>query len=248
VQLLSKHIRPSRVEHTLVSGFRMGGPCRMQGKPEQTADGRTVSKLTSAPACTDNFQVLPFLFAGAEWHSCEQAYQAHKFVSTTSRGRIQKIVPKNGETDSAHGMRAWSQGQSLCDVRPDWNAVKVEVMLRVNRAKYAQHEQLQEQLLSTGASPIVGGPSTSWRLRDGSEVNWSHWNGLIQMRIRAELRASRAGSSDDQSDNELLRLVEAFESYCVGEGGPLMEIPGSIDFDCAQAPTAGRHRVAAPPA
>lgn len=203
----------------------MGGPCRLKGAAEQTADGRSVHKLTSAPACTDNFQVRPFAFAGAQWHSCEQAYQAHKFVSARSRGRIQQIVPKDGETDSAHGMRAWSAGQQLADVRPDWNAVKVEVMLRVNRAKYAQHHQLQEELLSTGAAPIVGAPSTSWRMRSGELTNWSHWNGLIQMRIRAELR-DRATGGSSEAQAELRLLTELLDSYCASEGGPQLEIPG----------------------
>jgi hypothetical protein len=40
----------------------MGGPCVL----ESGAD---------APACTDNFQVMPFTFNGQEWQSCEQCYQ-----------------------------------------------------------------------------------------------------------------------------------------------------------------------------
>ena len=205
----------------------MGGPCRLRGDATQTADGRTVYKLTSGPACTDNFQVMPFSFAGVEWHSCEQAYQALKFLSARSQGAIQKIIPQSGERDTIHGMRAWSEGQRLADERPDWNAVKVEVMLRVNRAKYAQHPHLQEQLLSTGAVEIVGGPSTSWRLRSGESVSWSKWNGLIQMRIRAELRSAREPSG---CKAELCRFIELFESYSAAEGGPQIQIPGDRDL------------------
>ena len=206
----------------------MGGPCRLRATAEVLPDGRTVHRLISAPACTDNFQIAPFNFDGTEWQSCEQCYQAMKFVSPESRDCIRRIIQWPEETDRAHGMRSWHEGQRLSDVREDWNAVKVEVMLRVNRAKYAQNPQLQRELVATGTAKIVGSPSTSWKLQDGTTVNWSHWNGLIQMRIRAELSLASAarGPHPRIGARETLReIAELFDRYMSSEGGQKMPIP-----------------------
>jgi len=213
----------------------MGGPCRLKVTTERTPDGRIVHKLKQAPECTDNFQLAPFTFEGFEWHSCEQCYQALKFVSTKSRDRIRSIVPLPEESASAHGMRAWSEGQRLSDVRADWNAVKVEVMLRVNRAKYAQHPELQQALLSTGVAPIAGAPSTSWALRDGTTVNWSRWNGLIQTQIRAELAGEQGDERGAGAREEMRELIELFDHYMTSEGGQQTAIPGAAPED-ASAP------------
>ena len=56
---------------------------------------------------------------------------------------------------------------------------KVDVMYAANAAKYAQHPQLQAELLATGGAEIVGGPSTSWTCA-GEDHRWSDWNGAIQ--------------------------------------------------------------------
>ena len=58
---------------------------------------------------------------------------------------------------------------------------KVDVMYAANAAKYAQHPQLQAELLATGGAEIVGGPSTSWTCA-GEDHRWSDWNGAIQAR------------------------------------------------------------------
>lgn len=63
----------------------------------------------------------------------------------------------------------------------------MDVMYRINRAKYEQHLELQSELLATGNAPMVGGPSTAWT-HNGQRHDWSCWNGRIQMRIREELR------------------------------------------------------------
>jgi len=61
-------------------------------------------------------------------------------------------------------------------------------MLAVNRAKYAQHADLQSDLLSTGEQEIAGMASTLWKVGN-KQHGWSRWNGRIQMLIREELRA-----------------------------------------------------------
>merc|ERR1719291_1106175 len=93
-------------------------------------------------------------------------------------------------------------------------------MYRANRAKYAQHPDLQADLLATGDVEIAGAPSTSWNTRAGRSVNWSLWNGLIQMRIREELRAP-----EERRPGVLEDIVEQFDGYLAGEGGSQLPLP-----------------------
>lgn len=189
----------------------MGGPCWVRVP---------AGRKHLAPACTDNFQLRPFAFAGVEWQSVEQCYQALKFTDLGSRERVRLLKPFAGESASAHGMRVWKEGQRGRDLRPDWDAVKVEVMYRANRAKYARHEDLRAELLGTGSDELVGGPSTSWQSPAGRPQKWSEWNGLIQMRLREELRAP------EDRDPELLELLVAkFDTYLAGEGGCRLPLP-----------------------
>jgi predicted NAD-dependent protein-ADP-ribosyltransferase YbiA (DUF1768 family) len=116
-------------------------------------------------------------------------------------------------------MRCWSEGQTGKEDRtPLWDAVKVKVMLEVNRAKYRQHEDLRAQLLSTGSAELRGGPSTSWA-HNGVDHNWSYWNGIIQMLIREEIREqlNEAGGTGERRDGEpsvmLHRLRSLVEEY-----------------------------------
>jgi ribA/ribD-fused uncharacterized protein len=182
------------------------------------------------PSCTDNFQVKPFDYEGAVYFSCEQAYQAYKFEAGRDRDRIRAIVPFAGERESSHGMRCWSAGQTASgQMRHNWDVIKVQVMLEVNRAKYMQHSDLISELLSTENVEIIGGPSTSWRLH-GQTQNWSKWNGLIQMRLREEFTqpdVRRAGS--------LEALVSTFDAYLevleTMANGDVIHFPGPGDVN-----------------
>ncbi len=113
------------------------------------------------------------------------------------------------ESDSSFGMRCWSEGRrgSFSELREDWDAVKVGVMFAVNEAKYAQHPDLARDLLATGTATIVGAASTSWSFK-GSDHDWGHWNGLIQMRLREELRPPA-----ERSPGVLEGLIALFDAY-----------------------------------
>eukprot|EP00621_Florenciella_sp_RCC1693_P011739 CAMPEP_0182531658 /NCGR_PEP_ID=MMETSP1323-20130603/9523_1 /TAXON_ID=236787 /ORGANISM="Florenciella parvula, Strain RCC1693" /LENGTH=468 /DNA_ID=CAMNT_0024741253 /DNA_START=144 /DNA_END=1546 /DNA_ORIENTATION=+ len=186
----------------------MGGPCRLP-----PAEGRSLRR--AGPAATDNFQVRPFEYGGHTYHSCEHAYQAMKFTASSEDfRRMVDIVPRVGESDSAHGMRCWNEGQrgSKRAYREDWDCAKVRIMLDVNRAKYAAHADLRADLVATGDVEITGGQSTSWRFR-GVDHGWKHWNGRIQMLIREELKPP------SQRDQGLIEALTAeFDAYSEYKG------------------------------
>ena len=72
----------------------MGGPCFI-------VDDK--GKKRHGPDCTDNFQIRPFVFDGAEYYSCEQAYQALKYPAGRDRDRVIDVKPFAGETSHDHG-------------------------------------------------------------------------------------------------------------------------------------------------
>lgn len=176
-------------------------------------------------------QVRPFEYEGVTYWSCEQAYQALKFIPGPQRNKLAAIRPMPGETDSAHGMRCWSEGQrgTKAAYRSDWDATKVGVMLAVNRAKYAAHADLRADLLATGAATIAGGPSTSWRHK-GQDHKWQRWNGLVQMLVREELRETSGGGGG--VPGALAALLAEFNGYepgCAAATGGSGGIGGAVD-------------------
>lgn len=182
----------------------MGGPCRIKQKED--------SSWKTGPTCTDNFQQVSFQFKEKEYQSCEQAYQAHKYrVGSETHEKISCMAPFAWENDVAYGTRCWKAGQlgNSSDSRDDWNTVKVRIMYEVNLAKYQQHPEMVKDLCTTDSWYITGALSTGWTVA-GESYTWSDWNGLIQMRIREELRAreDRAYTS-----SVLEGLITKFEKY-----------------------------------
>jgi ribA/ribD-fused uncharacterized protein len=80
--------------------------------------------------------------------------------------------------------------ENKATIRPDWNALKDEVMYRAVRRKFELHPALKAMLLATGEEDIAeANPADSyWGFgRDGAGLNKL---GKIMTRIRAELRAA----------------------------------------------------------
>merc|ERR1740123_318909 len=123
--------------------------------------------------------------------------------------KIRTLLKRPKENDSSHGMRVWQAGQQRSTLRPDWDAVKIEMMYRINVAKYAANSDLQQELLSTGNEEMVGAGSTGWTTKLGKSANWSEFNGIIQMRIREELKSPE----DRQAD-----IYERTEHYVHSKG------------------------------
>lgn len=205
----------------------MGGPCILIDEEGQH---------TTAPACTDNFQVRPFFFDGQEWQSVEQCFQGLKFLDPEMRNQIRLIKKDPDQSDAAHGLKVWQAGQARAQIRPDWEATKIEIMYRVNCAKYAQNKDLQDELLQTGTAKIVGGKSTSWTTLSGKRVNWSEWNGRVQMLIREFLRPPV------ERDSALTQELQAsLEEYIQDQGGAVLSLPGwSAGHDIGVAVSEGK--------
>jgi ribA/ribD-fused uncharacterized protein len=89
---------------------------------------------------------------------------------------------------AAHGLYTW-------DIVPNWAQIKFDRMRAVLRAKFEQHADLRELLLSTGQSRLVEAGTVNnavnrlWGEVDGKGANML---GIMLMEVRAELAESAA--------------------------------------------------------
>ena len=91
-----------------------------------------------------NFWSAPFILDGAEWPTVEHYFQAQKALDPQEKERIRLA-------DTPMQVKQMGQKVSL---RPDWEQVKEEVMLRALRAKFDQHPDLAMVLLRSGDSRL----------------------------------------------------------------------------------------------
>jgi ribA/ribD-fused uncharacterized protein len=133
------------------------------------------------------------LFEEKEFATAEHAYQAGK----PKRPEVQEWL-LNAPTPSlvamaAHGLYTW-------EIVPNWSEIKFDRMRKVLRAKFSQHEDLREILLSTGNARIVEvGRVDSPVNRTWGEINGKGQNmlGVLLMELREDLKAN---SSDAKAN------------------------------------------------
>lgn len=79
-------------------------------------------------------------------------------------------------------------------IRPDWDAVRVDVMRKAVRAKLAQHPEVAATLLSTGDALLVEHSPKDPFWIDGGDGSGQNTFGRLLMELRAELRAKLRAS------------------------------------------------------
>eukprot|EP00927_Polykrikos_kofoidii_P066870 TRINITY_DN62430_c0_g1_i1.p1 TRINITY_DN62430_c0_g1~~TRINITY_DN62430_c0_g1_i1.p1 ORF type:complete len:378 (-),score=59.39 TRINITY_DN62430_c0_g1_i1:32-1165(-) len=204
----------------------MGGPCILLDD-----DGRNDGEVLDS---TDTFFVRPFHFDSLRWLCVEQCVEALKFEEKEKQEEIRMLRKERDESDAEFGVRVFSAGRDRAPHRPDWEAVRVEIMYRASRAKFSQHQDLQAQLLATGKRTIG-------HLDVGF---WGQWNGLVHMRLREELRPPA------ERDMEFLcKLLGKFRAQLSSGGGPVHRIPRLEPFpgeEACPATPPSRHRGTSP--
>jgi len=122
-------------------------------------------------------------FEGRTYPTSEHAYQAGKARKTDVREWILSAPTPALAAMAAHGLYIW-------DVVPNWTQIKFDRMRSVLRAKFEQHADLRELLLSTGNARLVEAGTVSNAVnRLWGEVGGKGENmlGVMLMELRAEL-------------------------------------------------------------
>ena len=126
----------------------------------------------------------PIMFEGCKFPTAEHAYQAGKARKEEVREWILSAPTPSLVAMASHGLYTW-------DIVPNWSRIKLDRMRRVLRAKFTQHEDLKQLLLSTGEARIVETARVANAVnRAWGEVNGKGQNmlGVLLMELRNELR------------------------------------------------------------
>jgi ribA/ribD-fused uncharacterized protein len=123
-------------------------------------------------------------FEGETFATSEHAYQAGKARKPEVKAWILAAPSPALVAMAAHGLYWW-------DIRSDWSKIKYDRMRAVLRAKFTQHDDLRELLLSTGEARLVESATVDNIVnRTWGEVNGVGKNmlGKMLMELRTELR------------------------------------------------------------
>lgn len=126
-------------------------------------------------------------FEGEVFITAEHAYQAGKARKPAVRQWLLAAPSPSLLAMAAHGLYWW-------DVRSDWSKIKFDRMRAVLKAKFTQHKDLRELLLSTGQARLVETATVDNAVnRLWGEVNGKGKNmlGTLLMELRNELAAEQ---------------------------------------------------------
>lgn len=131
-----------------------------------------------------NLYRCPVVFEGQTFTTAEHAYQAGKPRKKAVCDWILSAPTPALVAMAAHGLYTW-------DIRPKWSQLKYDRMRSVLHAKFTQHPDLRELLLSTGTARLVevGRVDTPVN-RTWGEVNGRGRNmlGVLLMELRSRLQ------------------------------------------------------------
>ncbi len=141
-----------------------------------------------------HFHPAPIALDGAIWPTAEHCYQSQKSDDPDYRAAIRsaespgyaKRLAAAPDAPRRVSASSWFRHHAR-QPRADWAVVKLDIMRRVDWAKFSQNPELAAALQATqDAELIEDSPRDSfWGAGDGSGQNWA---GRILMEVRASLR------------------------------------------------------------
>ncbi len=136
--------------------------------------------------CFSNFAPYPFTLNGQKSQAdfpSTMFQKAQKFAGTAIRGG-------NPAGTLADDRRPHGAEDRKTPLRPDWEAVKDDIMRDAVRTKFRQHAELRAILAGTGDAKIVEHTEKDAYWGDGGDGSGKNMLGRILMEIREELRAT----------------------------------------------------------
>lgn len=126
-----------------------------------------------------NFAHFPIKLDGKIWHTTEHYFQAQKFVDPQYQ---EKIRAERSPMIAARLGRNRKQ-----KLRTDWESVKNNVMKKALLAKFTQHEELKNLLISTGGTKLIEHTVNDAYWGDGGDAKGQNFLGRLLMQIRDEI-------------------------------------------------------------
>ncbi len=142
-----------------------------------------ISEFRGPTRWLSNFEIAPVIIDGKEYLTNEHYFQACKVVTETGHESVRTSPTAAG---------AKREGRKV-PLRPDWEEVKNEVMLKGLRAKFAPGSLLAYKLLTTKDRLLVEGNTwhdTYWGVCTCPQHQGKGLNtlGQLLMQVREELR------------------------------------------------------------
>jgi len=137
-------------------------------------------RVSEEHGCFSNFAAYPIQLDGTVWPTSEHYFQAQKFAESEHREAIRAA-------DSPMIAARMGRDRSR-PLRPDWEAVKLDVMQQAVWAKFTQHAELRKLLLATGEASIVEHTRNDCFWGDGGDGTGRNMLGRILMETREKLR------------------------------------------------------------
>jgi ribA/ribD-fused uncharacterized protein len=146
----------------------------------QMADVIRFYRTGDAYGSFSNFAAYPIEVDGKVWPTAEHYFQAQKFAGTAHEEamRLKKspmVVARMGRDRNK-------------PLRPDWEAVKNDVMRKAVLTKFTQHPDLRAQLLATCDAKIIEHTENDSYWGDGGDGTGRNMLGIILMEVRERLR------------------------------------------------------------
>jgi ribA/ribD-fused uncharacterized protein len=135
--------------------------------------------------CFSNFSVHGFVLEGKYWPTSEHYFQAQKFAGTTSEEEVRRATTPRDAANRGRDRRR--------PLRPDWEAVKDDVMRRAVRRKFEAHADIRTILLGTGDQEIVENAPGDFYWGCGADGSGKNVLGIILVEVRAALRERENG-------------------------------------------------------
>jgi N-glycosidase YbiA len=116
---------------------------------------------------------------GEWWPTTEHYFQAQKFENPEYRTKIRTATTPKQAAELGRSRKL--------PIRPDWEAVKDEIMYKAVLKKFQTHRQLKQLLLSTGEEELVENAPGDYYWGCGKDGSGKNKLGLILMLVRKEL-------------------------------------------------------------
>lgn len=148
-----------------------------------------INRFSGLNRYLSNFSPYSVVYRGVKWPTAEHAFQAAKAVDYHGMAPVFAAA-----RSPEHAKRI---GRTI-RMRPDWNDVRVGVMLDIVRIKFTTHPGIAQRLLETGDARLVEG--NDWHDQFWGDCVCGEFRcsasgenrlGLVLEQVRAELAAAR---------------------------------------------------------